>query len=170
VSAGRAGRDGVLVTVALVALLAVVAGGLSALAATRSSHRHALDRARTQAIAAATREVGIVLSYDYRHLQSDFRRAESMLTSGPKGFRAKYVRTTAKQVQPLAAKYHAVSTAEVSAAGVVDNNADRAVVLVFVSQTATNTQLAQPRLDRSRIRATLVRVGDRWLIDRLDPV
>ncbi|MDQ1696055.1 MAG: Mce-associated rane protein [Frankiaceae bacterium] len=158
------------VALALAAVLAVLAGALAAVAATHDSSRHAIDRGRTAAVAAATSGVATVLSYDYRHLQGDFSRAEALLTPGRKGFRQQYVRTTAKGVEPLAAKYKAVSTAEVSAAGIVESDADRAVVLVFVSQTVTNSQLPQPRLDRSRIKVTLVRVGDSWLIDGLDPV
>jgi Mce-associated membrane protein len=47
---------------------------------------------------------------------------------------------------------------------------DRASVLLFVSQTVTNSQLAAPRLDRSRISVTLLRSGSRWLIDKLNPI
>lgn len=165
-------RTPAFVVVALAAVLAVLGGALAAVAAAHAStqREHGDPGVRTDVIAAATSGIATVLSYDYRHLHQDFARAEALLTPGPKGFRQQYVRTTAKGVEPLAAKYKAVSTAEVSAAGLVSNTADRAVVLVFVSQTVTNSQLAQPRLDRSRIRATLVRVGGRWLIDRLDPV
>lgn len=153
--------------VAAMAVLAVLLAATAALAAARTSHRHALDQAREDAIAAAASEVPVVLSYDYRHLQSDFRRAEALLT--PR-FRADYVRTTAKGVLPLAAKYKAISSADVTAAGAVDNGTDRAVVLVFVSQTVTNSLLSAPRLDRSRINVTLVKTGDRWRIDHLAPI
>jgi Mce-associated membrane protein len=47
---------------------------------------------------------------------------------------------------------------------------DRVVVLVFVQQTATNSQLSAPRLDRSRVNVTMVRDGDRWLIDGMSPI
>jgi Mce-associated membrane protein len=123
--------------------------------------------ARDDALAAATTGVAAVLSYDYRTLAHDFTTAEALLT--PK-FRKQYVTTTGRAVQPLAAKYHAVSTADVTAAGVVQASASRAVVLVLVNQTVTNTQLAAPRLDRSRIDVVLVKRGGRWLIDRLNPI
>jgi hypothetical protein len=41
---------------------------------------------------------------------------------------------------------------------------------VFVDQTVSNSQLAQDRLDRSRINVTLVHRDGRWLIDRLAPI
>jgi Mce-associated membrane protein len=153
--------------VATVSVLAVLAAALAAVAAARVSHRHALDRARENAVAAATSGVATVLSYDYRHLTADFQRAEGLLTSR---FRKEYDRTTAAGVKPLAAKYQARSSAQVTVAGSVSTGVDRVVVLVFVDQTVTNSQLSAPRLDRSRINVTLVKQGNRWLIDRLAPI
>ncbi len=151
------------------ALVAVSAGaaGLAAVATTSASHEHALDRARDNGLAAAASGLPTVLTYDYRHLEEDFARAESLLT--PR-FRKEYDDTTAKQVEPLAAKYKATSTADVTAAAVVDAQVDRVVVLVFVNQAVTNSNLSAPRLDRSRINVTVVRSGDRWLIDKLAPL
>jgi Mce-associated membrane protein len=157
-------------TVILVATLAVFAtltAALSAFAAQRDSHQHVLDQARRDAVAAATGGAAVVLSYDYRHLQRDFARAEAVIT--PR-FRTKYDATTAKAVEPLAVKYKVVTTAQVAAAGSVTNSADRATVLVFVDQTSTNSQLSAPRLDRSRITVVLLRTGGRWLIDDLKPI
>ena len=156
-----------LAVVASVAVLAVCAAALAAVAATRIAHRHALDRARENAAAAATSGVATVLSYDYRHLANDFHRADSLLTAG---FRKKYDKTTAAAVEPLAQKYQARSSAQVTAAGTITTSVDRVVVLVFVDQTVTNSQLTAPRLDRSRIEVTLVHQGARWLIDRLSPI
>lgn len=164
-------RGAALVLPAVVAVVAVLLSALAAAAATRRSDDlsgSVGDRdAVAQALSAATEEVATVLSYDYRHLDQDFAKATAVLT--PR-FRKEYLATTAKGVQPLAEKYKAISSAQVTAAGLVSGGPDRAVVLVFVAQTATNSQLAQPRLDRSRIRTTLVRSGDRWLIDNLQPV
>ena len=161
------GRGVALAAVAVAAVVAVLAAALGAVATMRASHRHAVDDAATAALGAATTGVVTVLSYDYRHLNQDFSRAEALLTPT---FRKRYDQTTARAVRLLAAKYHAISSATVSAAGGVEASTDRAVVLAFVDQTVTNTQLAQPRLDRSRIKITLVHEGGRWLIDNLVPV
>jgi Mce-associated membrane protein len=153
--------------VAALVVLAVVAVVLAALVGLRVSDHHDRDRASTGALAAATTGVATVLSYNYRSLDADFTKAEALLTPS---FRKSYVSTTAKAVQPLAAKYQAVSTAQASAAGVITASAARATVLVFVSQQVTNTQLSAPRLDRSRIQVELVRSHGRWLINKLTPV
>ena len=166
---GRTGsRTGGLPVVVVAAVtLAILVSALAALVGARLGNRNAVSDARVAALAAATSGVATVLSYDYRHLDRDFAKAESLLTPQ---FRKQYDKTTAAGVKPLAAKYRAVSSADVTAGGVVSAAPSRAVVLVLVSQTVTNSQLAAPRLDRSRIDVTLVERGGRWLIDRLDPI
>jgi Mce-associated membrane protein len=165
-SVGRAAPVAVPALAALM-VLAVVSVVLAALVGLRVSDHHTRDKASTSALAAATTGVATVLSYNYRSLDADFSKAEALLTSS---FRKAYVSTTAKAVQPLAAKYKAVSTAQVSAAGVISASASKATVLVFVSQQVTNTQLSAPRLDRSRIQVDLVHSHGRWLINKLTPV
>jgi Mce-associated membrane protein len=146
------------------AVLAATATALAGVVTARVSSANAVEHTRSEVIGAATSGVATVLSYDYRHLDANFAAAERLLT--PR-FRKQYDDTTGKGVRPLAAKYKAISSADVSAAGVVDAQRDRAVVLVFVNQTVTNSQLTAPRLDRSRIDVTLVRSNGRWLIDKL---
>jgi len=156
-----------LAVVSTVAVLSVFAAGLAAVATQRVSHRHALDRARDGALAAATSGAATVLSYDYRHLTADISKAGALLTPS---FRARYAKTMNAGVKPLAEKYHARTTAAVTAAASVTTSTDRAVVLVFVAQTVSNSQLSADRLDRSRNNVTLVRRDGRWLIDNLSPV
>ena len=167
---GGAGEPGTLASapaLGVLVVLAVVLVVLAALVGLRVSDRHARNSASTAALSAASSGVATVLSYNYRSLDHDFATAESLLTPA---FRKAYVATTAKAVQPLAAKYQAVSTAQVSAAGVISASSSRAVVLVFVSQTVTNTQLSAPRLDRSRIQVELVHTHGSWLINKLTPL
>ena len=153
--------------IAALAVLAVVAAVLATLLSLRVSHNHEKNQAATAALAAATGGVASVLSYNYKSLDADFATAEALLTPS---FRTSYEATTAKTVQPLAAKYKAVSTAQVSAAGIIASTTSAAKVLVFVSQQVTNTQLSAPRLDRSRIVVDLVHTHGQWLINKLTPV
>ena len=166
VPVGRAPTVAVPALAALV-VLAVVAVVLATLLSLRVSDNHEKNQAATAALSAATTGVASVLSYNYKTLDADFGKAEALLTPS---FRKSYEATTAKAVQPLAAKYKAVSTAQVSAAGVIAASASKAKVLVFVSQQVTNTQLSAPRLDRSRIEVELVLTHGDWLINKLTPV
>jgi len=173
VRASRA-RDIVLPLLAATCVVAVVLVALLGVAAakvpprTRAADRQAaLAAARDSALGAATSAVSTILSYSYKTLDRDFARAEAQLTPA---FRKQYLQTTAKAVRPLATRYHATSSAQVAAAGVVTATVNRVVVLVFVDQTETNTRLTAPRLDRPRVVATLVRSGDRWLVDKLTTI
>jgi Mce-associated membrane protein len=163
---GRVARLGsrAVPAVVVLAVVAAVTVALAGWVVSRVSSVNAVDGTRADVVGAATSGVATVLSYDYRHLDTDFAHAQGLLTAK---FRKQYDDTTAKGVRPLAAKYKAISSADVSAAGVVEAGRDRAVVLVFVNQTVTNSQLTAPRLDRSRIKVSLVRSNGRWLIDKL---
>jgi Mce-associated membrane protein len=163
---GRSAPVGLPALAALV-VLAVAAVVLATLLSLRVSDNHEKNQAATAALSAATTGVASVLSYNYKSLDADFAKAEALLTPS---FRKSYEATTAKAVQPLAAKYKAVSPAQVSAAGVIAASPSKAKVLVFVSQQVTNTQLSAPRLDRSRIEVELVLAHGDWLINKLTPV
>jgi len=163
----------VALAVIAVVLLTVVMQRVSSRSA--SNHRGATQAeasylagpsARAAAAAAST-ETRATLTYNYKTLAADFATAEKGLTPA---FRASYAHTTATSVTPLATKYHAISTASVAATGVSASTATTATVLLFVDQTVQNTQLPQPRLDRSRIVVSMVKVDGRWLVDHLKPL
>lgn len=169
VDARAASRAGVRRTIGrfLPWVLAVLAIALSTGAALEVQHvRHAdsVNDARTQSVAAARSAVQAVLSYDYRHLDKDFAAGRKLLAPS---FVKDYDQTT-KAVAPTATKYHAVVTASVSAAGARDVSADSATVLLFVDQTSTNTNHAAPRIDQSRVRATMVHQNGRWLLSKVE--
>ncbi|MFF0287075.1 hypothetical protein [Streptomyces sp. NPDC005262] len=134
------------------------------------------EQARGQALAAARQAAPVVLSYDYRHLDRDFAAARARLTGH---FRDEYGKTTTRVVGPTARKYHGVVKATVAqpagdsaaapAASVISASADRAVVLLFVNQVTTSTQVAGSRVDLNRVRMTLTRTDDDgWKVSALD--
>lgn len=45
---------------------------------------------------------------------------------------------------------------------------DRVVVLLFVDQSVTNSQVPDPRIDRSRIKMTMEKVDGRWLAAKVE--
>jgi Mce-associated membrane protein len=154
-------------------ILAVLAGALATVTTVKLAGDHVAcgpvgSGPQLAEVATAASSVHVVLSYDYRHLDADFAAAERLLTPA---FRKKYVDTTNKGVKPLAVKYKAIASADVTGAGLVSTTRGSCDhVLVLVQQTVTNSQLAQPRLDRSRIDVQMVRVKGRWLIGDLNPV
>lgn len=158
----------------LTALLGIVV--LLALAATATlawKHREAerTTEARAAALTAARKAAPVILSYDYRHLDRDFAAARGHLT-GP--FLDQYSKTTETVVAPTAKTYSGVVKAAVAtgdatpAASVISASPDKAVVLLFMNQLTTSTQIATPRLDLNRVRMTLVRTPQGWKVSAVD--
>jgi Mce-associated membrane protein len=163
-------------TLAVVMLLILALVGWAVSNQHSANNRHAATSAQSGYLAgpaaiaaetAASNETRATLTYNYQHLAADFAAAEKGMTPA---FSATYRTTTAQKVTPLATRYHAVSTAIVSDAGVSAITATTATVLLFVDQTVTNSQLAHPRLDRSRDKVTLAFSAGRWLITGITPL
>lgn len=157
-----------------VVLCVLLAAGLAAAAVLGWRYREGeeAEQARGQALAAAQQAAPVVLSYDYRHLARDFAAARVRLTGH---FRDEYRKTTATVVGPTARKYHGVVKATVAtptagppAASVISASADRAVVLLFVNQLTTSTQVSGSRLDLNRVRMTLTHTSDGWKVSAVD--
>ncbi|MFE6129085.1 hypothetical protein ACFQ6Q_12550 [Streptomyces sp. NPDC056437] len=131
------------------------------------------DAARTEAVAAARKAAPVVLSYDHRRLEADFAAARADLTGA---FAEEYGRTTSKVVGPTAKKYRGVVKASVvappdggaPAASVVSVSPDRAVVLLFVNQVTTSTQVTGSRVDLNRVRMTMIRTSGGWKVGAVD--
>nr|WP_307660385.1 hypothetical protein [Streptomyces sp. V1I1] len=131
------------------------------------------ERARAQALATAQKAAPVILSYDHRHLDRDFDAARAHLTGS---FRDEYRRTTTKVVAPTAKKYKGVVKATVvkpagggaPAASVVSASPDRAVVLLFVNQVTSSTQISGPRVDLNRVRMTLTLTSGGWKVSAVD--
>jgi Mce-associated membrane protein len=125
-------------------------------------HERALDDARASALEAGRESAIALSSYNHTTLDRDFGAVTSRSTAT---FRDSFNQTSAS-LRTVLEQYDATATSTVVAAGVTSASEDRAVVLVFLNQVATNTnQKAGPTTDQSRIEVTLARPDDRWLID-----
>ena len=158
---GRRTPDLLLLAAGVVALALVLTAAALTVKA-RGEDR--TERARTEAVAAAESRAVDLLSYDYRHLDRDFGRAERGLTGQ---FAQDYAHTTDAVVRPTAEEVHAVVKAEVVSSSVVRAAQNKVVVLLFVNQTTTSTRVQGPQVDLNRVRMTLTRVGDDWKISAL---
>ena len=146
-----------LVIAALVAFLVVAESDLT--------KDNAASNARTSALAAARTDAVELGSYNYRHLSADFGIVKSHSTPS---FRASFTQSS-DSLASLLAKYHATARATVVAAGIVSASTSKAVVLVFLNQTVSNTSKSGgPSTDHSRVEITLLNVNGRWLIDKVN--
>jgi Mce-associated membrane protein len=113
------------------------------------------------ALKAATAEAVVVLSYDYRHLSADFAKALA-LTTGP--FNKEYQNTSEKVVTDLAARYHAVVVAEVSAGSVERVTGKDVTLLMFINQKSDSTLSSATKITTNRVEMVMTRVHGRWLV------
>ncbi|HVV14091.1 hypothetical protein [Amycolatopsis sp.] len=67
----------------------------------------------------------------------------------------------------LIQQYQATSQGSVLDAAVTEADDQHAVVLAFVDQSIRNTNLKDPRIDRSRMRLSLVRANGEWRLDEI---
>ncbi len=110
--------------------------------------------AREQAVAAARLHAPEILSYDHRHLDQDFAKAQEHLTGK---FKEDYARTTVTVVKPVAVDNKAVVEARVVAVSTIWARPGEAQVLLFVNQQTVTAKSKGPRVDLNRVRMTLRR-------------
>ena len=123
------------------------------------------ETARQQALDASRDAARLLFSYDYRTLDRDFSLGRT-LTTGQ--FRSEYARTTTRAVTDVAKQYHAVVRANVVTAGVVSASPKRVVTIVYVNKVTNSTRVVGQKVDLSRVRVTLQKVGDHWLVAKVD--
>jgi len=117
----------------------------------------ALDAARAAAVS--------LTSYDHRSLDEDFARVSEQATGM---FKQEYAQTTT-QLRSSLEQSQAVATSTVPAAGLEQLETDpvRAVVVLAVDQTIAADGTPR-RTEFNRIRMTLVRPGESWLIAEVE--
>ena len=118
---------------------------------------------------AAARQYGVYLSsYEYTNLSGPTAAWTEVDSHSTPAFRKDFDSTKAS-LTSLIQDYKATATGTVSASGVSSVTSSRAVVLVFVDQTVTNsTQKNGPQKQPYRLQLTLARQGGQWLIDAVN--
>lgn len=129
---------------------------------------HETDIAGAQALAAAEKYVLTLTNFDSIHPDPAEEKDMDYLLDGATGeYKDMYAKSQAKllklQVEKKAAGRGTLVDSAVKSAG-----KDKAVVVLFVDQSVTNTDQPDPQLDRSRIRATMYKVDGRWLVGYLE--
>ena len=122
--------------------------------------------ARVESIQAAKDGTIALLSYKPDTVEQQLGAARDLLTGD---FRDSYTSLTHDVVIPGAKQKQISAVATITAAASVSAGPNRAVVLVFVNQSAIVGNSA-PTETASSVRVTLDKVGGRWLISGFDPV
>lgn len=126
-------------------------------------HQRHVDAARKDAVQAAKTFAVDFGSYDYRHLDTDFREVASRMTPG---FAKSYVETSDK-LKSTFLQYKTQVTAQIQGYGVTSAGTSKATVVVFLDQTVRTTQSSTPRVDRNRLQIDLVHQHGKWLVKHM---
>lgn len=124
----------------------------------------ALTAARADALDAARAHAETIASYDYRELDAYFAAVHDLAT----GDFAQQYDDANQNLRSVLRKTEATVTAEVIDAAVQTVTEDHAVVLLFVDQEVQNVATNGTATDRNRMRMTLERHGERWLVSDLE--
>lgn len=113
--------------------------------------------------AAVTEKVELLLTYDYETFDEDAAAAEEVLTPD---FREEYA-PTRDAIRDRAVQQRRSQQATVVAVSVISQEEDRVETLVFVDTVSAREGSERQRVLQNRVKVTLSREGDTWLIDDL---
>lgn len=163
-AADRAGASrGLVIALAAVSAVAVAAVTLLVITFVSWQHQRDVDSARDSAVKAAKEFAVDFGSYDYRHLETDFREVASRMTPD---FARSYLDSSGR-LEPTFEQYKTQVTAQIQAYGVTSVSTSRATVVIFLDQTVRTSQSSTPRIDRNRLELHLVHQDGKWLVTEL---
>ncbi|MGH9115239.1 MAG: hypothetical protein ACRDWW_05355 [Acidimicrobiales bacterium] len=152
-----------LIAIAIVAILIAAAAYLGLQLRQDSS----LNSLRSGAVTAAKTYGGYLSSYDYKDLTGKSSAWANVEANATASFRKDFSATSGS-LGKLLTQYNATAKGKVIAAGVSSLTSSRAVVLLFIDQTVTNTvQKPNSVTQPLRVELTMIRQHGRWLIDNL---
>ncbi|MCM6772573.1 Mce protein [Nocardia sp. CDC159] len=153
--------------VAAIATAVVLLLGLTAATAIlgwKYTDMRAVQAAAEQARRAAADYAVTLTSVDTANLDANFK---SVLDGSTGEFRDVYSKSST-QLRQLLIDHKATGHGVVLQSAVQSASENEAVVLLFVDQTVTNTEMPDPRIDHSRIVMTMQRVGGQWKAAKVD--
>ena len=150
-------RMGRVVTTLVIVILLVAVGVLGSLL--WQDHRQ--GELRRTAAEDASRLVVQLATYDHADVDANL---DAVVAEATPGFADRY-REVSEGLRELLASGEGTSNGTVTHAAVESVDGDTAVVLVFLDQEVANVTVPDGRVDTSRMVVTVVRDGDRWLLD-----
>ncbi|MFD6101782.1 h domain protein [Nocardia salmonicida] len=125
------------------------------------------EQARTDAMSTASRTVSAMFTYEPATVDTELPRAADNLTES---FRAEYLKLIEQAIAPGAKEKQLTVKATTQAEGVVSADAEKAVVLLYLNQLTTSKDAPEGTTSGSRVRVSLDKADDRWLVSQVTPV
>ncbi|WP_410874321.1 h domain protein [Nocardia sp. A7] len=125
------------------------------------------EQARTDAMSTAGRTVSAMFTYEPATVDTELPRAADNLTEQ---FRTEYLKLIEQAIAPGAKEKQLTVKATTQAEGVVSADPEHAVVLLYLNQLTTSKDSPQGTTSGSRVRVTLDKADNRWLVSQVTPV
>ncbi|MFD4462249.1 h domain protein [Nocardia sp. NPDC058480] len=125
------------------------------------------DQARTDAMSTASRTVSAMFTYEPATVDTELPRAADNLTEQ---FRAEYLKLIEQAIAPGAKEKQLTVKATTQAEGVVSADPEKAVVLLYLNQLTTSKDSPDGATSGSRVRVSLEKADNRWLVAQVTPV
>ncbi len=123
-----------------------------------------LNAARDAAQATAVNYAQILTSIDSDKVDDNFKK---VLDGATGEFKDMYSQSSV-ELRQLLVENKATAHGVVIESAVQSISTDKAVVLLFVDQSVSNTKLPDPRIDRSRMKMTLEKVDGAWRASKVE--
>jgi Mce-associated membrane protein len=143
----------------IVPLVLVAALAVSGFLGWQQWQQHRVTQAGQQAQQAAIGYAQVLTSIDSSNVDQNFRQ---VLDGATGEFKDMYTQSSV-QLRQLLIENKATAHGVAVDSAIQSASPDKVVVLLFIDQTVTNSQLPDPRIDRSRIKMTMEKVNGRWL-------
>ncbi|MFC4124460.1 h domain protein [Nocardia rhizosphaerae] len=125
------------------------------------------EQARTDAMSTAGRTVSAMFTYEPATVDTELVRAADGLTES---FRNDYLQLIREAIAPGAKEKQLTVKATTQAEAVISADPDHAVVLLYLNQLTTSKDTPDGTTSGSRVRVSLDKSDDRWLVSQVTPV
>ncbi|MEV4206813.1 h domain protein [Nocardia salmonicida] len=125
------------------------------------------EQARTDAMSTASRTVSAMFTYEPATVDTELPRAADNLTEA---FRAEYLKLIEQAIAPGAKEKQLTVKATTQAEAVVSADAEKAVILLYLNQLTTSKDAPDGTTSGSRVRVSLDKADNRWLVSQVTPV
>jgi Mce-associated membrane protein len=126
--------------------------------------QHQIKQASQEAQRAAVSYAQVLTSIDSNKVDDNFK---DVLDGATGEFKDMYSQSSV-ELRQLLIENKATAHGVVVASAVQEASKDKAVVLLFVDQSVSNTKLPDPRIDRSRMKMTLEKADGRWRASKVE--
>ena len=127
----------------------------------RSAAADQREASRAAAVQSARIRVPVILSYSYQSLDDDLAMSRANIAGS---FQDKYAKILSSKVFPGVKAGKLTTKTTVTGAALVESETNRAVVLLFLSQSTTKGANSVPVVSSARVNATLTRTGSSWFV------